>query len=80
MREVGLFYNFSQASVNKWFNGVVSRIRTGISGNNVFLITKYEGYDPETSTFGASSAIAGNVDVAPYPTARRIFFHINVDF
>lgn len=65
--------------MNSWFNGFVNRIRVGASGNNVFLITKYEGYDPETSTFGAQS-IAGNVDVAPYPSTRRIFFHINIDF
>jgi len=79
MREIGLYYNVPQTSVNKWFNGFVNRIRIGASGNNVFLFTKYEGYDPETSTFGAQS-VAGNVDVGPYPTTRRIFFHINLDF
>ncbi len=79
MREIGLYYNVPKTSVNKWFNGFVDRIRVGASGNNVFLITKYEGYDPETSTFGAQS-VAGNVDVGPYPTTRRIFFHINLDF
>ncbi|MEJ8841035.1 SusC/RagA family TonB-linked outer membrane protein [Lacibacter sp. H375] len=79
MREIGLYYNVPQNSVNKWFNGFVDRIRIGASGNNVLLFTKYEGYDPETSTFGAQS-IAGNVDVAPYPTTRRLFFHINLDF
>ncbi len=79
LREVGLFYTVPASSVNKWFGGFVSRLRVGASGNNIFLFTKYEGYDPETSTFGAQS-IAGNVDVAPYPTTRRLFFHINVDF
>lgn len=79
MREIGLYYNVPEASVNKVFNGFVKSIRIGASGNNVLLFTKYEGYDPETSTFGAQS-IAGNVDVAPYPTTRRLFFHINIDF
>lgn len=79
MREIGLYYNVPQNSVNKWFNGFVDRIRVGASGNNVLLFTKYEGYDPETSTFGAQS-IFSNVDVAPYPSTRRLFFHINIDF
>jgi TonB-linked SusC/RagA family outer membrane protein len=79
MREIGLYYTVPQTTVNKWFNGFVNRIRVGASGNNVFLFTKYEGYDPETSTFGAQS-VAGNVDVGPYPTTRRMFFHINLDF
>ena len=79
MREVGLYYSLPQAKVTSLFNGFVNRVRVGASGNNVFLITKYEGYDPETSTFGAQS-IAGNVDVSPFPTTRRLFFHINIDF
>jgi TonB-linked SusC/RagA family outer membrane protein len=79
MREIGLYYNVPEASVNKMFNGFVKSVRIGASGNNVLLFTKYEGYDPETSTFGAQS-IAGNVDVSPYPSTRRLFFHINIDF
>jgi hypothetical protein len=58
---------------------VVEKIRLGASGNNIFLVTDYEGYDPETSTFGAT-ALANNVDIAPYPTTRRIFFHLGIDF
>ena len=79
MREVGLYYSLPQSQITSLFKGFVNRIRIGASGNNVFLITKYEGYDPETSTFGAQS-IAGNVDVSPFPTTRRLFFHINIDF
>lgn len=79
LREAGLFYNVPQSVITKTFRGIVSKARVGISGNNIFLFTDYEGYDPETSTFGAQP-FAGNVDVAPYPTARRLFFHVNIDF
>ena len=61
------------------YKNYYQRAKIGVSGNNVFLATKYVGYDPETSTFGAQ-ALANNVDVAPYPTARRLFFHIQIDF
>ncbi|MBM3442649.1 MAG: SusC/RagA family TonB-linked outer membrane protein [Bacteroidetes bacterium] len=79
IREVGLYYTLPRAALGKVFNNAVSRLRVGFSGNNVALFTNYVGYDPETSTFGAQ-ALANNVDVAPYPSARRLFFHLQMDF
>ena len=79
LREAGVYYNLPGNLLNKWFKGAVERIRVGASGNNLLLSTDYVGYDPETSTFGAQ-ALSGNVDVAPYPTTRRIFFHLGIDF
>lgn len=79
IREVGLYYTVPKTSLNNMFGNAVQNVRLGVSGNNLFLFTDYFGYDPETSTFGARS-IDNNVDIAPYPTPRRIFFHINLDF
>jgi TonB-linked SusC/RagA family outer membrane protein len=79
LREAGLYYNVPKNLTTKWFNGIVEKVRLGASGNNILLVTDYEGYDPETSTFGATP-LANNVDISPYPTTRRIFFHINIDF
>lgn len=79
VREIGLYYTVPKDFLSKSFGRVIQRARVGLSGNNVFLATKYVGYDPETSTFGAQ-AVANNVDVAPYPTARRLFFHLQIDF
>ena len=79
IREVGLYYTLPKETLSKTFGNMIQRAKIGFSGNNVFLATKYVGYDPETSTFGAQ-ALANNVDVAPYPTARRLFFHIQIDF
>ena len=79
VREIGLYYNVPKDVTTKWFGNVIQRARVGFSGNNLFMITDYEGYDPETSTFGAQP-LANNVDVAPYPSTRRLFFHIQIDF
>jgi len=79
IREIGLYYNVPKASINQFFGNNVENIRIGTSVNNAFLFTKYYGYDPETSTFGAQ-AVANNVDITPYPTPRRIFFHLTIDF
>ncbi|GAB2611223.1 SusC/RagA family TonB-linked outer membrane protein [Belliella aquatica] len=79
VREIGIYYTVPKATVASTFGGSLENIKLGVSANNVFLFTKYEGYDPETSTFGAQS-VANNVDIAPYPTPRRIFFHVTLDF
>lgn len=79
IREIGLYYTLPKTTLSNWFGTTVSNVRLGTSVNNAFLFTDYEGYDPETSSFGAT-AIANNVDIAPYPTARRMFFHLTVDF
>ncbi|MGM0945168.1 MAG: SusC/RagA family TonB-linked outer membrane protein [Bacteroidota bacterium] len=79
IREIGLYYTIPKATLNEWFGSTVQNVRVGTSVNNAFLFTNYEGYDPETSTFGAQ-AVANNVDIAPYPTPRRVFFHLTIDF
>lgn len=79
IREIGLYYTLPKTTLSDWFGTTVSNVRVGTSVNNAFLFTDYEGYDPETSSFGAT-AIANNVDIAPYPTPRRVFFHLTVDF
>lgn len=78
LREAGLYYSMPKAVTERIFGGKVQGFRTGISGTNLLLFTKYEGYDPETSTFGAG--LANNVDVAPYPSVRRFLFNLSFDF
>ena len=79
LREVGLYYTLPQTLTNQLFNGMVERVKLGFSGNNLFLWTDYESYDPEVSNFG-TTPIASNVEVTPFPTSRRLFFHLNIDF
>ncbi len=50
----------------------------GVSLNNYITITKYKGYDPEVSNFGAG--FSTGVDVDPYPATKRADFHISLDF
>ncbi|MDR9418315.1 SusC/RagA family TonB-linked outer membrane protein [Gracilimonas sp.] len=77
LREVGLYYTVPADVVDGLLN--VERIRLGVSGSNLFVITDYTSYDPEVSNFGAQP-IAQSVEVTPYPNSRRVFFHINLDF
>ncbi|ADQ18290.1 TonB-dependent receptor plug [Leadbetterella byssophila DSM 17132] len=79
LREIGLYYTLPKSFTSSILNGSIEKIRIGSSVNNALLFTKYNGYDPETSTFGAQS-VANNVDINPYPTQRRVFFHLTLDF
>lgn len=79
LREIGLYYTFPSALINRWFGGTVSNLKLGASGNNVALWTNYQSYDPEVSNFGVQP-IASAIEVTPYPSARRILFHLSVDF
>jgi iron complex outermembrane receptor protein len=49
-----------------------------VSGNNLFVITKYTGFDPEVNIDKALNGIPSlGVDYIGYPTARTIIFGIN---
>lgn len=77
LREFGLYYTLPETVIESI--GLLDRLKLGVSANNVLLWTNYGSYDPEVSNFGAQP-IAGGVEVTPYPTSRRFFFHIKADF
>ncbi|MBK7884514.1 MAG: hypothetical protein IPJ81_12560 [Chitinophagaceae bacterium] len=80
LREVSLYYNIPKSAFTniKAFSGL-EQARIGISAQNVFVWTKYYGYDPEGANFGNRPTIAP-VDLLSFPAARRIYFHFNVNF
>ncbi len=49
-----------------------------LTGQNLFIITKYTGFDPEVNTDGASGGIASlGIEYLPYPPARSILLGVN---
>jgi hypothetical protein len=79
LREVGLFYTFPTDMIMSAFGGNVSKIKLGLTGNNVILWSNYGSYDPEVSAFGIQP-IVSSIEVTPYPNSRRLLFHLSVDF
>lgn len=79
LREISLYYNVPKVAFGKLFGNAVSAIKLGASGNNVFVASKYVGYDPEASNFG-NRPIGTGVDLLSFPASRRVFFHLNVTF
>ena len=79
LREIALYYTLPKAFIESAFGGAVERIRFGVSGNNLILISDYNSYDPEVSNFG-SDGISTGVEVTPFPSAKRMFFHLSARF
>ena len=77
---MSLYYNIPKSAFAniKAFNGI-EQLRVGLSAQNVFVWTKYYGYDPEGANFGNRPTIAP-VDLLSFPAARRMYFHFNVNF
>ena len=57
-----------------------------VSGDNLYIWTNYNGYDPEVttgqgfSTGGTSKNLAPGLDAAAYPAARSFIFGVNMNF
>ena len=66
IKTIQLGYTFPKVLMNKLD---ISKLRIYVSGDNLFTITKYNGYDPE---------IAGGVDAGVYPTARTLRVGLDV--
>jgi len=73
LREIGLYYTFSQLGVT-WMRS----INVGVSLNNYLTITKYKGYDPEVSNFG--TGFSSGVDIDPYPSSKQAALHVSINF
>ena len=74
LREIGLSYRLPKSLFRN-----VADVKVGVSGRNLINIFDYNSYDPEVSNFG-SNAISSNVEVTPFPSAKSVYFNINVTF
>ncbi|HWB94398.1 MAG TPA: TonB-dependent receptor [Puia sp.] len=74
-----LAYNFPDHTVHAM---KLSRLRAYVSVQNLFLVTKYTGYDPEVDTFnssyGANTGFSQNLDFFSYPRPRIWNFGVSV--
>ena len=73
LREAGITY---RVPLNSEY---VSGLRFGVTGRNIFTITDYSSYDPETSAKGGSG-LSTNIEVTPFPSSRQFYFTLGVDF
>ncbi|NLR93908.1 SusC/RagA family TonB-linked outer membrane protein [Flammeovirga agarivorans] len=71
-----LGYTFNMSNVKS-----VSRLRLYVSGQNLFVITNYSGYDPEVNApAGGSQVPPIGIDYNNYPAARTFMGGVSVEF
>jgi TonB-linked SusC/RagA family outer membrane protein len=59
----------------------ISNVRLSATGQNLFVITKYNGYDPEVNTDRTVNGISSyGIDYLSYPKARSFVFGLNLTF
>jgi len=58
---------------------VLKAARIYVGGQKLFTITKYSGFDPETSSYGKGDASQG-LDFSSYPSYRTFNFGVKVTF
>ena len=76
LNSVSLGYTFPKSLIGKIG---LSNLRFYATGNNVFVLTKYSGLDPEVSTRRKTPLTPG-VDSSPYPRSRQVIFGLNLSF
>lgn len=76
LRSASLTYKFPKT----WFGGnFVKNASVSLTGNNLILVTKYFGMDPETNSASSGSNVDGFTGFT-YPSARSFFLTFNVGF
>ncbi|WP_345265970.1 SusC/RagA family TonB-linked outer membrane protein [Nibrella viscosa] len=74
---LGYTLNPRLIGMNRWINN----IRLSATGQNLFVITKYNGFDPEVNTDRTVNGISSyGIDYLSYPRARSFVFGINMTF
>lgn len=56
----------------------IKNVNISLTGQNLFILTNYSGFDPEVNTDGGSDGIPSlGIDYVPYPSARTIILGVN---
>jgi TonB-linked SusC/RagA family outer membrane protein len=78
LRSAGLSY----ALPTSWLKPThtISGATLSFTGNNLWLHTKYTGFDPETSSMAAGSNGADSFSGFTYPATRSFLFSVNLQF
>lgn len=79
LNNLSLGYNFNTKGlgISKW----ASALRLYVTGQNLFVITDYDGYDPEVNADRNVSGVTSyGIDFVSYPKAKSIIFGLNLSF
>lgn len=74
---LGYSFDPNKLGLSKW----VQAIRLSLTGQNLFVITPYDGYDPEVNIDRQDGGVSSfGIDYLSYPKARSFLVGFNVTF
>ncbi|MGN0191711.1 MAG: SusC/RagA family TonB-linked outer membrane protein [Candidatus Cryptobacteroides sp.] len=76
------YLRLKTASISYTFDfrkGPVRALTLGVNADNLWLWTRYNGFDPDVSSEGSSSVLR-RVDLGSYPRARKIVGMVQIKF
>lgn len=74
LKLANLTFSYSIGNVGNTFKNM----NISLTGQNLFIITKYTGFDPEVNTDGATNGIPSlGIEYLPYPPSRNILLGVN---
>lgn len=79
LNNASLGYNFdmNKVGLEDW----VKSVRISVTGQNLFVITDYDGFDPEVNQDSSTDGIQSfGIDKQGYPRARTFVFGLNATF
>lgn len=76
LKNVTLGYTLPKKWISKAY---ISRMRVYATGQNLFCITGYSGYDPEVNS-ASSSPMTSGLDWGAYPKSRVFTFGVDIQF
>lgn len=74
---IGYTFDTKQKAIGKY----IKTLRFSLTAQNVFVITKYDGYDPEVNNDRSINGVLSyGIDQLSYPKARNFILGLNVNF
>ncbi|GHE23238.1 TonB-dependent receptor SusC [Sphingobacterium griseoflavum] len=74
LKMANLTLSYNMGDIGKTFKN----FNVSLTGQNLFIITKYTGFDPEVNTDGATNGIPSlGIEYLPYPPSRNFLLGVN---
>ena len=74
LKSVTLAYQF------KLENWKLNSIKLYVTGQNLYTITDYKGFDPEVGAFNNATGIGQGIDLGTYPQVKTFIFGLKANF
>lgn len=76
LKSVTLTYDLKKRWLQK---SHLSKVQLYVTGQNLFTLTRYMGYDPEVNAYGGNAVVQG-IDYGTYPQSKSVICGLNIEF